>query len=251
MTSDADKKAAAAESAMGEPVLAEFSEDLRRTKRNLLIVSSVVIFSHAAGIKVTEAGFFGFKFTNPDQVWLNGAAMAFTGYLLAQFCWQMWDHLQHTRIRLTGVKLAHVTVGKISTEYGDYPDDPRQSSLYNWWSEHARRIGNLSEIVDRLHNGAERLEELANRPGNIDQPNIGHVTRRASEINAELAHFRIALERTRKTIESTRIPASLERFDRWFQCFRTSQVWRLFVLDIALPFLLGSFAFVWSLRAFF
>jgi len=31
------------EGGLGEPVFAEYSEDLRRTKRNLLIVSSVAI----------------------------------------------------------------------------------------------------------------------------------------------------------------------------------------------------------------
>ena len=41
--SDEDK--IKAERAMGEPVLPEFSEDLRRTRRNLLVVSSVLIFA--------------------------------------------------------------------------------------------------------------------------------------------------------------------------------------------------------------
>ena len=224
------------EQVLGQPVLPEFSEDLRRTKRNLLIVSSVVIFAQMSGIQVTETGFLGFKFSNPDQIWLRLGLLSVTVYLFIQFCWRMWDYILHIRLRLTGNRVSHVTTAIIASEYGDYPSDPIQSTLYNWWLEKAHRIGNLSAIADHIHSAADSLEEVANRPGNIEMPNINHVQRAATEIRSGMVKLEQRIGEVEKAIGSARILVSLQRFDRWFRCFQTSQITRVILLDVVFPF---------------
>ena len=225
---------------LGEPVLPEFSEDLRRIKRNLLIVSSVAIFAQLSGVQITEAGFLGFKFSNPDQIWLQIALLSVVGYLFVQFCWRAWDYIQHTRLRITGTRVSHVTTGKLASKYGDYPNDPIQSTLYNWWLNEARRIGNLSAMADQIHRITDLLEEVAKRPGNMEMPNINHVMQSASEINNNIAKLVNRIEEAEKAIGSARIPVSLKRFDRWFHRFPKSQIRRIILLDVAFPFFFGA-----------
>ena len=231
-----------AKQVLGEPVLPDFSDELRRTKRNLLIVSAVAIFALVSNVKITESGFLGFKFSNPDQVWLLLAMLTITLYLFVQFCWLTLDYLQQTRLRITGTRVSHVTTGKLASDLGDYPDDPRQSTLYNWWLGEAMRIGNLSALADQIRSATTRLDELAHRPDNLEMPNLDSVLNTMGEINKHAAKLESRLDQVTKTFGSGRIPVSLERFDRWFRCFSKSQVARLFCLDIVFPFVLGIIA---------
>lgn len=240
-----------AEEVLGEPVLAEFSEDLRRTKRNLLIVSGVAIFAHFSKMQVTVAGFFGFKFSNPDQIWLQVAVLSIVGYLFIQFCWRGWDYLQYMRLRITGNRVTHVTVGMSSYEYGDYPSDPAQSTLYNWWLTEAKQIGNLSAMAEEVHRVASQLDEAANRPGNREQVNINHVVERTAQLNSDISKFENRLEKVEETINSARIPASLERFGKWFRRFSRSQIYRIILLDLAFPFSFGAVAILLTVTRFF
>ncbi len=127
-----------------------------------------------------------------------------------------------------------------ASEYGDYPSDPLQSTLYNWWLEQARRIGNLSAMADQVHRVADRLEEVANRPGNMEMPNINRVLESASQINGDIAKLKNRIGEAEKAIRSARIPVSLERFDRWFRCFERSQITRIMILDVIFPFVFGA-----------
>lgn len=233
---------------LGEPVLPEFSEDLRRTKRNLLVVSSVAIFAHLSGIQITESGFLGFKFSNPEQIWLQVGLLSVVSYLFVQFCWRAWDYILSIRLRVTGSRVSHITGAVFASDYGDYPTDPTQSTLYSWWLQEAPNIGNLSAIAEQVHRVADRLDEVANRPGNIEAPNINHVSRAATEIKNDTAELQRHIENAVKTLQSARIPVSLDRFDRWFRCFRTSQITRIILLDVIFPFVFGA-AGIWLTTA--
>ncbi len=103
---------------LGEPVFAEFSENLRRTKRNLLIVSSVAIFAHLSGVQIQATGVLGLKFDNDlEQIWLQTALFFIVAYLFLQFVWQASDYIHLNRLRITGTRLSHVTTGKSMPTY--------------------------------------------------------------------------------------------------------------------------------------
>ncbi len=239
-----------AEVDLGEPVFAEFSENLRRTKRNLLIVSSVAIFAHLSGVQIQATGVLGLKFDNDlEQIWLQTALFFIVAYLFLQFVWQASDYIHHNRLRITGTRLSHVTAAPISSEHGDYPDDPIQSTLYHWWSTQAGKIGNLSRVAGELHEAAARLGEAAN--ADMDQANINNIREIGGLINKDAADLSRKIEVAQKAITAERIPNSLKRFEEWFSRFRTSQVRRMFVLDVGVPVFRGlagiylTFSKVW------
>lgn len=224
------------EEILGSPVLADMPDELRKTKRNLLAVASVVIFVSIAEIEVTQAGFLGFQFTNPSEVLLNLSLVCIVTYFALQFGWQVLDYLLQTRVRITGTRVAHITTAGTGTELeGDYPTDPAQSSLYNWWREHAKHLKSLNVMTERLDDLEQRVavmevasNEEPKRPG-------GQLSVLGSEVGKTGNDMRAILKRWDEIFSCPRISMSLKRFDMWFKLFSRSQVWRLFVLDIALP----------------
>ena len=99
--------------ALGSPVMASFSDELRVTKRNLVLLSAIVIFMQLSGMSIGtgELSFIGLSFSNPGQFWLDVMLTASVLYLFVQFVWQAPDFLGHSRIRVTGTRLEQVTVG--------------------------------------------------------------------------------------------------------------------------------------------
>ena len=227
---------------LGEPVFAEFSENLRRTKRNLLIVSSVAVFAHFSGVQIQATGFAGLKFVDDlEPIWLQAALFCIVTYLFVQFLWQAFDYIHHNRLRITGTRLNPVTVGTVASEHGDYPDDPIQSTLYHWWSTQAGKIGNLSNVADELQRVGAQLEEAANE--NMEQPNIMNVINIQGNITKGVEDLRRKIEAAEKATTAERIPISLKRFDVWFRRFRASQVFRILGLELGLPAIIGLLGF--------
>jgi len=64
--------------------------------------------------------------------------------------WGAIDSFCEWRLRITGTRAAFITTGILSSESGDYPNDPRHSTLYFWWVKNAKIIDNLTEKVDSI-----------------------------------------------------------------------------------------------------
>ena len=72
---------------------------------------------------------------------------------------------------------------------------------------------------------------------NFFSHSAGSIIEKTAEINRKL-------EQIKKAMESDRPSVSLERFDKWFANFKTSQLVRLFVVEFGLPCLLATFALI-------
>lgn len=238
---DDEEKAESIRRALGEPVLASFSEELRLTKRNLLFVSSSVIFAKVSGMTIgnENVSLIGLSFSNPGPFWLDVMLLGVTAYLLVQFIWQSWDYGLHTRIRATGTKVRWVTVGKSGHSGADYPEDAQQSSLYNWWVDQASKIKSISSTVAKLEETAERLKISAESTDPGKGLNYNNLIRQSAELKSHAHQLREQLYAVEKVIGSERISISLERFDDWFWGFSSSQTARLILLDELFPLCLG------------
>lgn len=236
MTQGRDSKESVLE-ALGSPVLASFPEELRLTKRNLLFVSAVVILVKMSGMKIGQenVSLLGLSFSNPGQLWLDMMLFGTIAYLFVQFIWQTTDYAMQTRLRITGTKLSWVTVGKSAYNGADYPEDPQQSSLYYWWRDEARKIGSLKAATDEVHRAAKAALHAAKPFNPPSTDHLVHMLRPVDELARVSSALQKQLEATEKALSSERIPISLERFDKWFWSFQSSQVWRALLLDITLP----------------
>jgi hypothetical protein len=229
----------AVQKVLGEPFVEELNDEHRRTRRNLLVVASGAIFYGAYDLQVTEFSLLGTKLSTLPPEAVGIAVFILLLYLVTNFGWKSWDHFQHLKIRLTGSKAGRMRGSFFGNEDDDTPDDPRNSSLYAWWSQRVGAIADYSSIAENLQQTALRLEEWAGEGRNAEMPNINHVATHASGISTIGNDLKNKIDAATKIIESHRVPVSLERFDKSFWRYQSSQIWRMLMLELGLPLFLG------------
>lgn len=233
------------EKVLGNPVLLEFSTNALAVRRNLLIISFIVLFMEFGGISLApESSIFGLKFVGLDPITTRLGLFIFTVYFLLHFFWYALDAFYEWRVRVTGTRVAFVTTGMWADSDADYPKDPRQSTLYNWWLVQAKQIGWLSLEVKRLDGVLARLdEEFSSAREKIlkgaDHKNFGNVVSLVAEAKSQINKLQKSIDTVQEIDQSKRIPISLRRFDRSFEFFLRSQNLRWLLIDTLIPIFLG------------
>jgi hypothetical protein len=124
--------------------------------------------------------------------------------------------------------------------------NPRQSTLYNWWWQQARPIGELGTLASNLRAACLRWEAdirklIDTHPISPDMQNLSNVIRGLSECGTQTAKLANSVEANTKAITDERIPTSLKRFDGWFEIFLRSQNLRWLVVEFVAPVALALF----------
>lgn len=237
----------AIEKVLGEPAFAEFSSNVWKIRSNLMIASVISITVVVADLHI-DAGstILGLKFNGLNDIVIGTGLFVITLYLLFHFIWSAADSLVEWRLRVTGTKVTFVTAAKLASEFGDYPRDPRQSTLYHWWKIEAGKIGNLtdqlSEIQNRLQGWSSRLTDQFQAKS--DALNIDNEISSIKSATEAVTRLQKSVEQSLRTIESKRVPVSLERFDSWFHYFLKSQNLRWLLIELAFPVAIGIYALV-------
>lgn len=222
---------------LGEPVAIGLTDRAWRARTQLLSVSLVAIGIIQFKLQVNpDATVLGFSLTGLTDHAVRGALVLATLYLLVHFVWIAWDSFAEWRLRLTGTRVAFATVGRFASSECDYPDDPRQSTLANWWRESAPQIGNITERVESLRIiFAEQEAAIRDACKTGDPLNVTNATIPLNNIVTAANQLKQSIQATAKTLESLRIPASLERFEKTYRHFLQSQNVRWLLVDALLP----------------
>lgn len=231
--------------ALGEPVATDFSDYVRKIRNGLLAISIISIIILLGDLKISsESSFLGLKFEGLDDDLILWVIFCFNSYLFAHFLWCGFDSFQEWRLRVTGTRVMYQTGTRFATPDCDYPNDPRQSTLYNWWKEEARKISSfqapLEHIDDELKAWKEKVEIALKKK----DPNVVSACMSINGVSENINKLMKSVENASKTIESNRIPASLKRFDSCFQLFLRSQNLRWLLIEFLFPLLLGFFALI-------
>ncbi|PXV60543.1 hypothetical protein SAMN04487785_102265 [Dyella jiangningensis] len=242
-----DDKVAAVDKVLGEPWLAELSEDALKVRRNLLVASFISIGGTVAGVRIAaDSPIFGFHLQNlTDDLLRSGMAIT-VGYLLLHFVWYAFDSFMGWRVRITGTRQAFITAGTFGDENLDYTGDLRQSSLYNWWKGKRQYFGSLKgrmPAIEASVSDLRRTIESLQSGGDIIQ-NSTAVTDALASVEGRMVELRHAIENAERQDSSPRILASLNRFDRWFSLWLRSQNLRWLVIDVLVPLVAGSVAVI-------
>ncbi len=235
--------------ALGEPIGCELSPAAWKIRTNLMLVSFVSLVVAGANLHVNkDASFLGLGLQGLDDNLVTFGLGVANTYLLLHFVWSAWDNFVEWRLRITGTRLAHVTTGVVASDHGDYPNDPRQSTLYRWWTAEARKIGNLAGIAVHIHHRVQEWEDRLrceiDARGGPNAGNIATVYDNMQGIREAAAELGRRVEVAVKALDAPRIPASLQRFDCWFRHFLRSQNLRWLLFDALVPILLGWLALI-------
>lgn len=244
-----DKKLNAVEKALGEPVAPELNENAWKVRKNLVIISAVAMAAVLADLRIDDgSSLLGLKLSGLSDAVLRTGLLCVLSYLSIHFLWAAFDSFLEWRLRITGTRLSFITTARFASEEGDYPNDPRQSTLYSWWLDHAKRIGNLSARFLDLERLLQNLDQdlRARYTNGADAMNIVNACKPINEARETMVKLQQSVDEVQKTIFASRVPVSLKRFDRWFELFLRSQNLRWLVIDILVPVLLASSA-MWLL----
>ncbi len=233
--------------ALGEPLMPEFTDYMRRVRSILVIVNLISIGVVIGGLEIDpSSSVLGIRFQGLSNEMIRKGLLLTNAYLLIHFGWGSFDSWLEWSARLTGTRVAFVTTGRFSSEHGDYPSDPRQSTLYNWWKDNAIRISSLTEPLESMEKKLSAWEKRVEEEILKNNPNLMTVVQSFQEIRGNINDLNQKIENVQKSITALRIPASLERFDSRFRLMLRSQNLRWLILELSFPLILGCWA-VWLL----
>lgn len=236
---------------LGEPVGFDISETAAKLRRNLILVSMVVLVLILGEIEAgSDFSILGIKLTGVTPFKLMVGLSIVLVYTLAHFIWYCYELYSAWAIRITGTKLAFVTGARLGATGADYPDDPKQSTLYTWWIQEARSMTAYSDLISRVDKSIQEFSVYVDQLAKRDMTSAGSVTASIQDMRKTIEQVRGALSSSESVVTNTRIPESLARFERRFRLLLQSQNLRVLVVEVGLPILLSLAAACYLIRFF-
>lgn len=225
---------------LGKPFRPDFSEYTRKVRNNLGIVSVLSIIIITQGIEVNGGSFLGLKF-NEDafkMILIYKILFYLNIYFFIHFIWLAWDNFLQWRIKLTGTFSKNENTFAGPNEVSDNREDPSQTTLYSWWVKESKGLCNTEEKITLLTKELKNISLLLEKKSTAELKKEYDILQRTiGELNT---HYMQSLN----TIKSNRIPASLERFDNYFNHMHNSQGYRWLILELLAPILIGVWAII-------
>lgn len=242
------------EKVLKEPVGAQFSEQAWKIRTNMIIASVIALVMGFANLRITaDSSILGLRFAGLSDIVIRSTLAAIVLYLLLHFVWVSLDSFLEWLLRITGTRSAFQTGSFYGPDYADFPIDPRQSTLYNWWTMQQQMIGNLGGLAKTLQDTCSRWESdletiRAQHMKSPDWGNFATIINALGETRAQAAEFAHKIEANTKAITDARIPVSLRRFDRWYEIFLRSQNLRWLLIEFLAPVALATISLYWLLK---
>jgi hypothetical protein len=237
------------EEVLGRPVQPDLPEFAQKIRLNLMVAACVAIAIVYLGLRVNPAGtVLGLSFEGMTTTKLHACLFVVNLYLLAHFAWCALDYVLEWRLRITGSKVVFTSQSMWADERKDGTENPRNSTLYNWWRETATHMGgwhlDAKPLLEGLNSLLVEIRKLNTSPGNA-----GQFAQAGAKIDALMQHIQdhtASMHKGVEVMQNPRIESSLRRFDRWFRIFLGSQGLRWLIFEVGLPLILGSAA-LWLL----
>ncbi|CAI3787469.1 hypothetical protein AHFPHNDE_01133 [Pseudomonas sp. MM227] len=236
---------------LGSPVGFDISETASKLRRNLLLVSVVVIALIVGDVQPgSEVSVFGIKLTGLTSYKIMVGLWVLLAYNLIHYLWYCYELYSEWALRITGTRLAFVTGGKYGKLGADYPDDPRQSTLYTWWLQQSTSMVSYNELLYRVDNSIQNFSKHTDRLQALDMTTAGTVSTSIQGMRDTLEQARNCLASVEAVLTDARVPESLQRFDNRFKMLLKSQNLRLVLVEVAMPIGLALIAAFYLFRFF-
>lgn len=254
-TSDADVKKsmeAAIEKALGEPVGFDSSELANKVKRNLLLISVVVIALVVFEVKPSpNVSIIGVSLDGVTSHKLMVGLAAFLVYSFAHYIWLCYDLFGEWSVRSSGAKKGFAKRFKQENTDAEAFQDPRQLTLYSWWliessklPTHQDNLQRAKKLADQLLASERILREAGDIPARLPHQNAeGHLVKAIESLWDQLSLVK-------SVVDNPGLRVRLDRFDRRFKSLINSQNRRVLVYELIFPNALALYAF-WLLFVFF
>ncbi|MEW8348253.1 MAG: hypothetical protein AB2687_08070 [Candidatus Thiodiazotropha taylori] len=228
------------EKVLKEPVFIELSDYARKVKNSLVFSSTLGIGLSFTSILVSkDSTILGIQLENFSHKHVQVLLLLLIIYFGIHYVWVVLDNFIEWRLRITGTRTTYRTGASYGSVDADYPVDPRQSTLYNWWLSQHKELASLHDATAKIKMIEESLLEISNQYPENTIDIRGYLL----ELNDNLRIYNENSRHIERVVSSDRIPVSLMRFDNWYKLFIQSQNSRWFVFDFMVPVILWLTAF--------
>ncbi|WP_122243075.1 hypothetical protein [Pseudomonas syringae] len=225
---------------LGEPTGFDISDTASKLRRNLLLVSVVILILILGDIQAgPDLSVFGVKLIGLTPFKLMVGLATVLTYNLVHYLWYCYELYSEWAVRLTGTKLSFVTGGRMGSVSADYPNNPKQSTLYHWWLQQARTMPRYEELIEKVQTAILLFDGHVEELQRADGTSAGTVSASIQSMKATMEQVRHSLASTESVIASARIPESLSRFDNRFKLLLKSQNLRVLIIEVVVPIVLA------------
>lgn len=223
----------------------ELPDFILRIRKILISISAAAFFFKTYDLQLNNDGkIFGLHFNNLDNIKIDHILFVIISYNLIHFIVSIVEYINYSRLRITGTNLKPINSLKFGPEGGDDPDDPKQSTLYSWWSQESHHLKGIDNMASTVSQCVEEIGAFKNKYTEYDPTVYPEFREEVNRIEGILRSISGGLEKLRTTISSSRIRDSLKKFDNWFKSFRKIQWFRLIFLEISIPLFLALYCLV-------
>ena len=214
-----DEKLSKIEKVLKEPVFIQFTDETINIRRNLIITSFVTLIYKLCGLTITAVPLFCIRI-DKDSLSSNDLdtiLCCIVFYHFIHFFWQSWDTLKESVIRVTGTRLFHITTGEFADNRADYTNNPRQSSLLNWFLY----------LLNTLDYNIKDIKKT-----NYEKANEEEIILNLQKVSNDISNLY-------ELIKEKNIDIRLKRFEKYFTNFSISQILRFWSIELLFPICIG------------
>ena len=232
------------EKILRDPVWADFSPATQRLRTYVILLSSISLVVGLYDLRIADGStIIGLRLEGLDDHLARRVLFVTLAYSAIHFVWSAWDSFAEWRLRITGTRTAYTTASFYASSDADYPSDPRQSTLSNWWADRASMIGSVDQRLENIERALESLKENCAEISDANERTaLENIKGTIQQIENRHTELRNAVKAMNETLVSNRLAVSLRRFDSWQEYFLRSQNLRWIIIELGLPALLSGTA---------
>ncbi len=229
-----------------EPIFLGYSDSVKKTRNLLLILSVISLFLIFGELKINSSStLLGLKFDGLNTNIIYIGLLVLISFSSINFIWSSIDSFQEWQVRQSGTKKFNKSYNDIMYTDMDNsylsPNDPRNSTLYYWWSTQAKKSSDINiSINDILKNNEEIFKILNSGSDNEKNTYRFKFHDNFDKIDKIQKSFHI-LE---NAFNSEQIEQSLSKFDARFKTLLISQNLRWIILEFLIPIILSLVSIV-------
>lgn len=248
-----DDRLKAVEKVLGEPVGFDVSEPALKVKNLLLGVSIILLCMVVGGISVgKKVSFLGISLEGITAYKMVLGLSVAVFWVTGHYLWYCIELFGEWKLRVTGTRVSYQTGGTFGSAEADYPSNPKQSTLYNWWRQNSHRFRSVTSAIEQVETELKVIQskvDSALSQVELGRPptNLGFLENLLSAVQ----DLKSTNEANLEFMNSNRIVCSLKRFDTCYWRVLKSQNARVLIIDVLLPLVLGCAALghgVWYLH---
>lgn len=187
-------------------------------------------------------------------------SIIYTGLLIAiffnliSFIWNSIDTYIEWEIRQTGIKKLYKTATGNELMYFDginndlFPDNPRNLTLYYWWSIQINKLNNWENCLSDLRKNHTKLYELLNaeKTRNLfENPReVNPIINSHNDYIDKITSIQKSFEIMANVFKHGHIQDSLSNFDFRYKALSKSQNLRWILLDFCFPIFITTISIV-------